>query len=192
MTDQLGSVLKFITPFSDAELKVIAACFKPKAVKRNALLLRQGEVCKEFYLVSEGCIRTYFLDKKGGEKTRYIMPANYIGTALTSFIAQKPSFEIIDALQDTKLLAIHHRDFYRLNDEMPNWKLFYQKILEMAYAFQTRKIESIVTLNAPQRFNQAMKETPALMETVSNKVLASYLDITPETLSRLKAKSRAS
>lgn len=192
MIDQLTAILKYLYPFTDEELKIITSHFKPKTAKRNALLLRQSEVCKEFYFVSQGCIRTYFIDRKGAEKTRYIMPSNSIGTALSSFIAQSPSFEFIDALNDSELLAIGHRDFYRLNDEMPAWKVFYQKILEMAYSFQTRKIESIVTLNAQQRFNQALKETPALIPMVSNRILASYLDITPETLSRLKKKKTTS
>jgi CRP-like cAMP-binding protein len=192
MADQLKHVLKYLVPFTDQELQAIVPCFKPRVVKRNEFVLRQGEVCREFYFVAEGCIRTYFMDKKGSEKTRYIMPANYIGTALSSFIDQKPSFEFIDALQDSTLLAISHHDFYRLNNDLPAWKNFYQKILEMAYAFQTRKIESIVTLNAQQRFTQTIQEMPGLLHTVSNKVLASYLDITPETLSRLKQKIKPS
>ena len=187
MIDQLKIVLNFIVPFSEYELERISCCFKPRKLMQGEILLKSGETCKEFYFIANGCIRTYFIDKKGNEKTRYIMPANYIGTALTSFISKSPSFELIDALKDSELLAISHEDFYRLNDELPNWKVFYQKILEMAYSFQTHKIESIVTLTAQQRFEQAMKENALLFQLVSNKVLASYLDMTPETLSRLKS-----
>jgi CRP-like cAMP-binding protein len=188
MTDQLKAVLNYIMPFSDKELEQIAGCFKQKHALQGQYLLKHGETCKEFYFVARGCIRTYFIDKKGHEKTRYIMPTNYIGTALSSFISARPSFELMDALNDSELLAITHKDFYKLNEELASWKNFYQKILEMAYSFQTRKIESIVTLTARQRFEQAMKEDPSLFQLVSNKVLASYLDMTPETLSRLKSR----
>ncbi len=187
-TNQLKAVLNFIVPFPEQELDEIVSCFKVRRVLRGEQLLTSGEVCREFYFVYKGCIRTYFIDDNGKEKTRYIMPDNHIGTALGSFISGEPSFEQIDALNDSELLVINYTDFYRLNEDSVYWKKFYQKILEMAYAFQTRKIESIMTRTAQQRFEQAMKETPALFQQVSNNVLASYLDMTPETLSRLKSR----
>ena len=112
---------------------------------------------------------------------------NHIGTALTSFISQKSSIEFIEALDDTELLAINHADFYCLNKEMDSWKKFYQRILEMAYSFQNRKIEQLVTLTAKQRYDNVLKENPLLIQRLSNRVLASYLDIREETLSRLKS-----
>lgn len=174
--------------FDRQELDEIASCFKSNSVTKNTVLLQEGNVCKEFYFVCKGCIRTFFIDKSGHEKTRYVMLDNYIGTALTSFISQNPSFEFIDTPDNTELLAINHSDFFRLNKEMNNWKIFYQKILEMAYSFQNRKIEQIVTLTAKQRYDNILKENPILIQRLSNKMLASYLDIREETLSRLKSK----
>ena len=188
MTDQLKNVLNYITKFNDEEFEIISNCFKPEFIKQNQLILRQGETCNKFYFVVDGCIRVFFTNSKGVEKTRYIMSKNHVGTALTSFITQKPSFEQIDALNDTHLLSIGHQSFYDLNNRVKSWNLFYQKILEMAYAFQTKKIESLVTKNAGERFEQVMQENPSLFQTVSNKVLSSYLDMTPETLSRLKSR----
>lgn len=187
MTDKLKIVLKMFADFEENELEEILGCFKSKSVKKNNILLREGDVCKEFYFVVSGCIRIFFIDKNGHEKTRYVMLENHIGTALTSFISQKPTIEFIEALDDTKLLAISHSDFYRLNKEINNWQFFYQRILEMAYSFQNRKIEQLVTLTAKQRYECVFKENPLLIQRLSNKVLASYLDIREETLSRLKS-----
>lgn len=187
MTDKLKIVLKMFADFEENELEEILGCFKSKSVKKNNILLREGDVCKEFYFVVSGCIRIFFIDKNGHEKTRYVMLENHIGTALTSFISQKPTIEFIEALDDTKLLAISHSDFYQLNKEINNWQFFYQRILEMAYSFQNRKIEQLVTLTAKQRYECVFKENPLLIQRLSNKVLASYLDIREETLSRLKS-----
>lgn len=187
MSDKLNALLKMFADFDEQELAQIVACFHPRTVTKNHLLLSDGKVCKEFYFIDAGSIRTYFLDKNGHEKTRYIMLDNYIGTALTSFITQKPSFECIEALETTKLFAISHTDFYRLNRKLDRWSYFYQRILEMAYAFQNKKIEQMVTLSAKQRYAVVLKESPAFIQRLSNKVLASYLDVREETLSRLKS-----
>ena len=188
MKDSLKNVLRSLNNFTEEQLEYIVACFKPKSVKRNEFLLAEGSTCREFYYVHTGCIRTYFITPEGHEKTRYVMADYHIGTALASFIAQTPSFESVDALEDTELLAISHSDFYRLNDEMIEWKVFYQKILEMAYSFQNKKIESRITLSAKQRYEQLLQENPLLIQRLSNKILASYIDVTQETLSRLKSK----
>ena len=140
--DDLRRTLTYISSFTAAELDIITACFKPLTVKKNNVLLAAGDVCKSFYFVNRGSIRTYYLTKEGQEKTRYVMLDYFIGTALTSFMAQKHSFELMDVLEDSELLYISHADFYRLVREIPAWAQFYQKILEMAYTFQSRKIES--------------------------------------------------
>jgi len=186
--ENLKHLIRSLVNIDDTHLDNVVHCFKPKTVKRNTFLLSEGEICKEFYYVSKGCIRTYFISKLGHEKTRFVILDHNIGTALASFIFQKPSIEIVDTLEDTNLLAISHKDFYKLAEEIPEWKTFYQKILELAYTFQNKKIEDRVTLSAKQRYYKVLKETPFYVQRLSNKVLASYLDITQETLSRLKSK----
>ncbi len=188
MEDNLKKLLLHIVKFRNEELDKIVCCFKPKTLKRNCFLLHQGDICKEFYYVEKGCLRTYFIDKKGEEKTRYVMTDFTIGTALTSFATQKPSTEFIDTQEETELLAVSYSDFFKLNNEFDNWKIFYQKILEMAYAFQNKRIENLVTLTAKQRYEELLNNNPQLTQKLSNKVLASFLDIKPETLSRLKSK----
>jgi CRP-like cAMP-binding protein len=180
--------LKYFIDFDEQELNKIAECFKPRSVKKNTVLLAQGDVCSKFYYIQSGCIRTGFITKEGHEKTRYVMCDPSIGTALTSFISKKPSFEFIDALEDSELLVISYDDFYKLNAEMINWKVFYQRILEMAYSFQNKKIEGLVTLSAKKRYELVLKETPFLVQRLSNKILASYIDVSQETLSRLKSR----
>ena len=187
MAAQFVSVLKSLSHFEPKELDKISKVFRPISLKKGGLILHQGEVCQEFYYVVSGCIRTYFIDRNGREKTRYIMFENYIGTALSSFVTQEPSLEFIDALEDTVLLSIHHSHFYRLTKEIENWKAFYLRILEMAYVFQNRKIEQLVTLTAKQRFDYILREKPFYIQRLPNKILASYLDMREETLSRLKS-----
>lgn len=186
--NNLKKLMQMFSTFDGKDLDKVVDCFKARLIKKNEILVSEGEISKEFYFINSGCIRTYFITKQGHEKTRYLMIEPSIGTALTSFISQKPSFEFIDALEKTELLVINRKDFYRLVDEIPQWKNFYLKIMEMAYSFQNRKIESLVTLSAKERYNQLIKENPKVVQRLSNKIIASYLDIKQETLSRLKSK----
>ena len=187
MRDKLRTVLKTLASFEEGELDKIVSCFKPKSMKRNTLLLREGEICKAFYYLYTGSIRTYFMDRTGREKTLYVMLDCTIGTAMTSFISQRPSFEFIEVLEDSEMLSISHHDFFRLNREIDHLRIFYQKIREMAFTFQTRKIETLVTLTAKQRYELLLQESPAFIQRLSNRILATYLDVREETLSRLKS-----
>lgn len=187
MTDNLKILLKTFADFKENELDYIVNLFKPKTAKKNSILLHEGNICKEFYFIETGSIRTFFIDKNGYEKTRYVVLDNQVGTALKSFISQKPSIEFIETLDNIEFLSISHHDFFQLNKELNNWKIFYQIILERAYSFQNKKIEALMTQTAKQRYEELLKKNPILTQRLSNKVLASYLDIREETLSRLKS-----
>lgn len=186
MTGKLTYYIRLNTRADGQQLEQIVACFKARKVKRNTIILSENEVCNEFYFVAKGILRTYYLTKQGQEKTRYVIFDGAAGTAISSFISRQPSFEFMDALEDSEIYAITHDDFFRLTKEIPAWAEFYRTMLEMAYVFQNKKIETLVTLSAKQRYQKLLEEHPIYVQKLSNKTLASYLDITPETLSRLK------
>ena len=175
------------TIFNKETLAEVLGYFKLKKVKRNSILLHEGEICKSFYYVQKGCIRNYFIDKRGYEKTRAITLEGNVGTGLSSFIGEQPSTEFIDTLEDSELLMISRHDFFHLTSTRDNWKQLYQNFLEKAYLNQSRKIEALMTLNAQQRFQKLLHGNPLLIQRLSNKVLASFLDMREETLSRIKS-----
>jgi len=188
MHEQLKRYIQLNISIPNDALDKIVSHFKPLTAKKNAILLSQGETCNKLYFVNKGCIRTYYITGQGHEKSRFIALEGMIATSLTSFISQQPSFEFVDALEDSELLFINHANFYKLINDLPEWGEFYAKLLEFAYIYQNKKIEELVTLSAGERYAILMKEHPGYIRRLSNKVLASYLDITQETLSRLKSK----
>lgn len=188
MAEELKQVLKFLADFDENELHEICACFTQKVVKKNTILLSEGQICQEFYYVKRGILRTYFITGHGHEKTRLVNIDSSIGTALASFVTKQPSYEYIDVLEDTELYAISRADFYRFNGELPHWKDFYQKMLEMAYVYQNNYIERLVTLSAKERYDYVLNNQPKMIQRLPNKILASFLDVTQETLSRLKSR----
>ena len=190
MSLKLHYYLRQQTTLDEEQLDKVIACFRPTSVPANTLLLAQGQTARALYFVHTGCVRSYYLTQAGHEKTRYIAFEDSIITSLASFIAQRPSFEFVDTVEDATLYAITHHDFFRLVAELPAWEKFYRTLLETAYVYQNRKIEDLVTLSAQQRFEQVRKHQPQYVQRLSNRLLASYLDIRPETLSRAKSKKR--
>ena len=188
MHELLKKYLQLNISISDNILDEIVSHFKPLTAKKNNLLLSQGETCNKLYFVNKGCIRTYYITEQGHEKTRFIAFEGMIATSLTSFISQQPSFEFVDVLENSELLYISRSNFYKLTNDFPDWGKFYVKLLESAYVYQNKKIEELVTLSAGGRYAILMKEHPGYIQRLSNKILASYLDISQETLSRLKSK----
>lgn len=187
MIERFKHLLRHLVEFNDSDLAELDRHAEAVSVEKGELLLRSGDICRYFYYVDQGCLRTFFLSRDGREKTRLVLHDCTIGTALQSFIRQQPSVELIEALEASTLLRFPHEKFYALVASSPRWQLFYTRILEMAYSFQTSKIESLVTLSAQQRYEKLLREQPALVQKLSNRALASYLDMREETLSRLKS-----
>jgi CRP-like cAMP-binding protein len=174
--------------FQRLHLDKIIGFFRPLKANRNKYLLCEGEVCNALYYVQQGSIRTFFIDKKGVEKTSSVMVENDFGTAWTSFISRQTSIQFIEAAENTKLLTISYSELHRKINADNFWKEFYLECLELAYLNQSRKIEALMVLDAKQRYQKLLKGNPGLIQKLSNKTLASFLDMREETLSRIKSR----
>jgi CRP-like cAMP-binding protein len=187
MPEVLKRYLSHNASIGNAELDVIARYFKPIKAKRGTLLCSQGEVCNKLYFINKGSLRVYYLSEQGQERTRFFAFEGMVATSLAGFISGEASFEFVEALEDAELLAITRADFFKLTEELTSFKDFYCRLLESAYIHNNRRLESTVTLSAMERYRQLLAQNPRVVQRVPNKIVASYLDISPETLSRLKS-----
>lgn len=188
MKAKLKHILCHIEGIEDNQLDDILSLFTIKNVKRNTILVSEGEISKSIYLIKSGSMRTYHLTRQGLEKTRYIGFEDSVITSFASFITQSPSKEYVDTLEESELYVLSHKNFYQLVKTIPAWSQFYSKLLEATYIFQNQKIADLITLTAKERYDKLYLENPHYIKRLSNKILASYLDIRQETLSRLKSK----
>lgn len=152
------------------------------------MLLQADQLAEHMYFVGQGCLRIFFIQDNGQEATRLLSFENQFATALVSFITHTASFEYVQALEDTQLLAIGRADFYQLLDAVPAWERFYRRYLEHAYVGNTTRLHSFLTLDARTRYQQLLAQSPAVVQRLPNKLVASYLHLSQETLSRLKSK----
>ncbi len=170
------------------QLDKVLGHFRHQSVKRNAQILRQGEVCNHVYFIASGCLQVYVYDSNYNETTRDIVLEGHWCSELISFGSQKPATENIRAIEDSELLSINLQGFQKLMETVPPFSAVYKQILEASYANSVYRINTLVSLSALEKIKWLMDTRPVLLRRVSSKILASYLGISQETYSRLKRK----
>ena len=185
---ELTNFIKKNIEIGAEDLKIILSYFKIVKKKKNEILLSAGKISQVSYFVKKGCLRLFFIDDNGKDVTRYIAFENQFATALVSFITNEPAKETIQVIEDSELLYITHKDFRNLMKIMPKWKDFYNIYLEKAYVNNSKRLTSFTTLNASERYNQLFQINPNIVKRLPNKIVASYINISQETLSRIKSK----
>jgi CRP-like cAMP-binding protein len=171
-----------------AQLDLVLSKFKPLKVKRGTLLLRQDEPCKYVYFIAKGCLQVFVYDQGMKENTRDIIIEDHWCSELISFGSGQPSTENIRAVEASQLLAINQQSFRELMQQVPQFEMVYRQILEASYANSVYRINSFVALSALERIQWLMQYRPTLMTRLSSKLIASYLGISQETFSRLRAR----
>lgn len=187
MYDHLFKYIQNKTEIDEMSFSEFRHFFKPKTVKKNEFILKEGEVCQHNIFVNKGCLKFYLINDEGKELIRYFAFEGKFGTALSSLIDQKPSFESIQAIEDTELLMISRQDFFHLVDTVPQINFIYRDILEMAYITSQERIYGLQGQRALKQLKWLLSYQPKILSRLSNKVIASYLGVTPYTLSRLKS-----
>lgn len=186
--EEVGIYIRDRISVTDEELALILSFFKPLKARKNQLLITQGQTSQRTFFVGKGCLRIYFINEEGQHATRYFAFENNFATALMSFITGEPTQEYIECVENSELLFINQKDFYHLLEIVPSWEKFYRCYLEKAYVNNTNRLMSFVTTDALERYMNLLRESPDIVKRLPNKMVASYLNISPETLSRLKSK----
>lgn len=169
-------------------LSHICSFFQLRKTRRNEFLLREGEICKQYYFVNKGCIRLFSNTDEGEESTRCFHFEDAFGTALSSFINQRPAFEFMQTIEPSELLVIGRDDYFHLVETVPQFGFIYRQILELAYIKSQERIYCFQKLEAIEKVRWVLTNQTKLLTRLSNKMVASYLGLTPQTLSRLKSK----
>lgn len=189
--NKFGQLKKYLTDYiavNDEMFSIFCSKFKFKTLQRNEVLLKAGDICSYMYFVKSGCLRIFMLDAEGKEATRFLVFENKFGTAFPSFTLQEPSMAFIQSLETSEVLYISYRDFQQLLDSFPGWEKVYRINLEKDYIDSIKRIEGLITVDAKDRYQLLLSENQMLIKRLPSKIVADYLGISQETLSRLKSK----
>jgi CRP-like cAMP-binding protein len=187
MHPQLKSFFNRIVPFTDKELDAIADKFTTKTLKKGELLLSEGEIAYEFGFIVKGIFRIYYLND-GKETTRYLGTENTLISSAQSFTTQKPSIEFVQALENSELLMISYKDLQNIYNSSAKWERMGRIFAEKSYNSLQSHIYSIISLPAIDRYHNFCEKYPDIVKRVPQYIIASFLGVSPETVSRIRKK----
>ena len=171
---------------TDEEFDVITKFFKPKKLRKKQFLLHEGEVCKNIGFVNSGCLREYTIDNKGSEHIIQFAIEDWWISDPNSFLSGFPSTYNIDALEDSEVLLLEKSEREKLLDSCPKMERFFRILTEANFVATQRRISDSLSTTAEERYLKFVKTYPKLIEQVSQNHIASYLGITPQSLSRIR------
>jgi|GEM_PF-170304 len=183
MDDLAEHIQKYIAP-SEADLQAILNRFKKRTLKKGRHLLKSGQTSQEFMFIGAGCLRV-FAENETGEITGWFAFEGEFFCELSSFLSQIPSKFSVQALEDTSLYYLTRADLEQLYRDLPVWQELMRKFWEQIIMHMVAHIVSFQTETAEARYQRALQH-PQLMQRVPLKHLASYLGVTPTSLSRLR------
>lgn len=175
-----------IIPISGGLENGIHSIAKRVSIPRNEILVKNGERCRNLYFIEKGLIRGFYYDA-GKEITHWFGKEEEFATSFYSFITNEPSPETIETLEDCELTCIAHNDLQELYKLFPETERIGRIITETYYIDLEERFLNIQFKSAKERYLNLLNKNPSLIQRASLGQIATYLGITQETLSRVRA-----
>jgi CRP-like cAMP-binding protein len=186
MFSALHAYLKSKMEISDTEFSKILPLLKEKSVRKGTILLAVGEVCRHSYFIVEGCLRSYVIDNKGKEHIIQFAPENWWISEQISLMNHEPSMYFIDTVEDTSLLELGPDFFDQLHITVPQASAMSRRLQSNSLRSFQKRLVSHLSATGEERYLSFIKTYPQLALRLPQKMIASYLGVTPESLSRIR------
>ncbi|MDO6761187.1 Crp/Fnr family transcriptional regulator [Tamlana sp. 2_MG-2023] len=170
----------------EAEISSITENCTVRKFKKNEYLLRKNEYCKHTFFVEKGLLRQYSIDDKGKEYILSFAPENWLVTDRESSYFNKPSAYFIEALEDSQVVLIDETFVQLLSKTIPNFTDFNNILLHNHIRHLQNRINLLLSAVALDRYLEFIRMYPDILLRVPQTMVASYLGITPESLSRVR------
>ena len=185
MVEALERFASRYSKFTETEWQAMVKRVKHRVLKKNEVLIAEGDIPKEIAFTNKGYLRLFY-KHKNKEITRDISLIHTFLTALPGFIHNKPSYEVVSAATDCELLIISKKDLHFLYETYPAWERFGRRIMEEMYVNLQDRLYEFITLSAEERYLNLMRKSPDILLNVPLQYIASYLGVTQQSLSRLR------
>jgi CRP-like cAMP-binding protein len=187
MKDILRKQIEDIVPLDDAEFEFVLAHFQQKKFKKHQIVIHEGDNVPYDFFVAGGLMKVSRVDLDGKEHIVQFAMENWWITDTQAFHNRTKATLIVDCLEDTTVFALSLENKEKLCNEMPKMAHFFLKKTTAGYIALQKRIICFISSNANERYNNLLTLYPGLMQRVPKAMIASYLGVTRETLSRLNA-----
>lgn len=167
------------------ELDILESVLVPMKFAKNEVILKEGEVCRNIYWVVKGLVRQFYY-KNNKELTEYMAPENNIVMCIESLFNEEPTHLQIMAIEPTLLYALPKAELEAVAMKSVNIQILYRKILEESLILSQKHADMLRFESAQDRYHKLVKRQPQLILRAPLVYIASYLQMTPETLSRVR------
>jgi CRP-like cAMP-binding protein len=174
------------SPLTSEAQTLIEATFKPKKLRKKQYFLQEGNVCKYAGFIVKGAMRQYSVDEKGVEHMVHLFIEDYWAGDRESSIMLTPSKYNIDAWEDTELLTITRAEMLELMEKIPALTEMTRLMDERHAIANQRRLNSAISSSAEKRYEELAENHPQFIQRFPQHIIASYLGITKETLSRIR------
>lgn len=191
MYDQVKAYYeKWVPGLRKEDWNALQEKFTIQQIKKGKLLSRQGEICRQVTFINKGLVRLYYLVDGKEISTGFIAENEYVAE-YDSFLTRQPSTGNIDALEDCELIHLSYDNMQAMYQLCPVFETFGRKIAEMLFILVSSQITRLLTMTPEERYQSIIQYEPFIIQRVPQYMIASFIGITPEHLSRLRKKMTA-
>jgi CRP-like cAMP-binding protein len=176
---------------SKEEFDFCKTLFIPKKLRKKQYLLQEGDVCRYTAFVEKGMLRTFTVDEKGNEPILQFSMEGWWIADLYSFLTDEPSQYNIEAMEECELLLITKENWDILLKKVPAFEHYFRILIQNNLIATQRRLMSSLSETAEEKYTKLINNFPGCVQRVPQHMIASYLGITPETLSRVRSQMAA-
>lgn len=188
MSIELRRHFEKITPLTNQEFDYVLSHFTTKKLKKHQFLIQEDDEVLNSYFVVKGLLKAYYIDKNGKEYILQFAMEDWWVSDFQAYFNQTKATLYIDCIEEVELLCLSFQNQEKLCADLHKIEYFFRKKLNIGYVGLQRRILSMLNSNTKERYEQLLLQYPNLFQRVPKALIASYLGVSRETLSRFTSK----
>lgn len=185
MHEKLRQHIERVVPLTDDEFAFVSTHFTTKRFKKHQFIIQEGDAVKYHYFVISGLLKLVYTDNTGKPHIVSFAMEDWWESDFYAYYTQTEATMSLECIEDTEVLCLALDDYKKLCDDLQKMERFFLQKANFGFLAAQKRIISSLTSNSKERYEQLLKQYPLLIQRVPKRLLAAYLGVSRETLSRL-------